>query len=83
MLVLLAGAAVLLLLFVGALAALGSALLDRGRLQRAADLAAISAARSMRDDFGRLFDRSPRGLSRAAYLDRARKAGASLRRACA
>jgi hypothetical protein len=73
-LVLLAAAAVVLLLFVGVLAALGSALLDRGRLQRAADLAAISAARSMRDDFPRLFERSPRGLSRSAYLGRARAA---------
>jgi hypothetical protein len=58
-LVLLAGACVVLLLFVGVLAALGQALLGRGRLQRAADLAAISAARATRDDFPRLFDRSP------------------------
>jgi hypothetical protein len=39
-LVALAGAAVVLLLFVGVLGALGKALLGRGRLQRAADLAA-------------------------------------------
>lgn len=73
-LVLLAGAAVVLLLFVGVLGALGSALLGRGRLQRAADLAAVSAGRSMRDDFPRLFDRSPHGLSKATYLARARDA---------
>jgi putative Flp pilus-assembly TadE/G-like protein len=74
MLVLLAGAAVMLLLFVGVLGALGKALLGRGRLQRAADLAAVSAARSMQDDFPRLFDRSSHGLSKAAYLERARAA---------
>ena len=38
-----------------ALAALGGATTGAGRLQRGADLAAISAARSMRDDFARLF----------------------------
>lgn len=74
MLVALAGAAVALLLFVGVLGALGKALLGRERLQRAADLAAVSAARSMRDDFPRLFDRSPRGLSKEAYVARARTA---------
>jgi hypothetical protein len=73
-LVLLAGAAVILLLFVGVLGALGKALLGRGRLQRAADLAAVSAARSMRDDFPRLFDRGPHGLSKVTYLERARAA---------
>jgi hypothetical protein len=73
-LVMLAGACVVLLLFVGVLGALGKALLGRGRLQRAADLAAVSAARSMRDDFPRLFDRSPRGLTKDAYLERARGA---------
>ena len=72
MLVALAGAAVVLLLFVGVLGALGKALLGRGRLQRAADLAAVSAARSMRDDFPRLFDRGPHRISKSAYLARAR-----------
>jgi hypothetical protein len=80
MLVLLAGAAVVLLLFVGVLGALGQALLGRGRLQRAADLAAVSAARSMRDDFPRLFDRSPQGLSKAVYLERARAAAIAVAR---
>jgi hypothetical protein len=73
--VLLAGACVVLLLFVGVLGALGKALLGRGRLQRAADLAAVSAARSMRDDFPRLFEASPHGLTKDAYLERARTAG--------
>ena len=81
MLVALAGAAVVLLLFVGVLAALGKAMLDRGRLQRVADLAAISAARSMRDDFARLFERGSRGLSKAAYLERARAAALAAGRA--
>jgi len=81
MLVALAGAAIVLLLFAGVLGALGKALLGRGRLQRAADLAAVSAARSMRDDFPRLFDRGPRGLSKAAYLARARTAAIEAARA--
>jgi hypothetical protein len=80
-LVLLAGCAVALLLFAGVLGALGQALLGRGRLQRAADLAAISAARSMRDDFSRLFDRSTHGLSRKAYLARARAVAVAAGRA--
>jgi hypothetical protein len=80
-LVLLLGAAAVLLLFVGVLGALGKALLGRGRLQIAADLAAVSAARSMRDDFPRLFDRSAHGLSKAGYLARARAAAAAAGRA--
>jgi hypothetical protein len=80
-LVLLLGAAAVLLLFVGVLGALGKALLGRGRLQIAADLAAVSAARSMRDDFPRLFDRSTHGLSKAAYLARARAAAVAVGRA--
>ena len=36
------------------LAAIGGAVTGKGRVQRAADLAALSAARSMRDDFDRL-----------------------------
>jgi hypothetical protein len=80
-LVLLAGAAVLLLLFAGVLAALGNAMLERGRFQRAADLAAASAGRSMRDDFPRLFERGARGLTKAAYLARARAAAVAAGRA--
>jgi Transglycosylase SLT domain/D-alanyl-D-alanine carboxypeptidase/Putative Flp pilus-assembly TadE/G-like len=81
MLIALAGAAVVLLLFVGVLGALGKAFLGRDHLQRAADLAAVSGARSMRDDFPRLFDRSPRGLSKSAYLARARAAALEAGRA--
>ncbi len=73
-LVMLAGLAVALVLFAGGLGALGMALLGRGRLQRAADLAAVSGARSMRDDFPRLFERGQRRLSRSAFLARARAA---------
>jgi Putative Flp pilus-assembly TadE/G-like len=65
----------------GVLAALGGALAQKGRLQRATDLAALSAARSMRDDFPRLFEPpviegrpNPRHLARAAYLSRATSA---------
>jgi hypothetical protein len=82
-LVLMAGAGLVLILSVGVLAALGQALLGRGRVQRATDLAAVSAARSMRDDFWRLFEpaRLPGGrantrhLSKESYLERARAAG--------
>ncbi len=81
-LVVFAGAGVLLLLALGSLGALGRALLGKGRLQRATDLAAVSAARSMRDDFERLFEPAldprgrpnPRHLERSEYLGRARRA---------
>jgi hypothetical protein len=64
------------------LAALSGAVTGKSRTQRAADLAALSAARSMRDDFDRLFvaPRRPDGspnpshLDKAEYLDRARAA---------
>jgi hypothetical protein len=68
----------------GALAvvALAGALVGKGRVQRAADLAAISAARSMRDDLERLLSpaRRPDGspnpdhIEKAVYLARARLA---------
>ena len=82
-LVLMTGAGIVLLLAVGVLGALGQALLGRGGVQRAADLAAISAARSMHDDFRRLFEpaaqpggaANPRHISKASYLARARAAG--------
>jgi len=75
-------AAVFVVMFgAGVLGALGGALTQKGRLQRATDLAAISAARAMRDDFARLFEPpfidgrpNPRHLSRTAYLARARAA---------
>jgi hypothetical protein len=65
-----------------ALVAIAGAVTGKGRAQRAADLAAISAARSMRDDLGRLLSPprlpdgspNPRRLTKAAYLARARGA---------
>ena len=65
------------------LAAFGGAVTGKSRTQRAADLAALSAARSMRDDFDRLFvparrpdgSPNPAHLAKAAYLARARDGG--------
>jgi hypothetical protein len=65
-----------------ALVAIAGAVTGKGRAQRAADLAAISAARSMRDDLPRLLApaRLPNGMpnpshiAKAAYLARARAA---------
>jgi hypothetical protein len=79
-LVLLVGAVFVLVFGIGVLGALGKALLGKGRYQRAADLAAVSAARSMRDDFTRLFEPAvdelgrpnPRHLEKSEYLSRAR-----------
>ena len=67
-----------------ALVAIAGAITGVGRAQRAADLVAISAARSMRDDLDRLLSpaRLPGGspnpshLGKAAYLLRARLAAA-------
>ena len=80
-LILALGAAFVLMLGTSVLAALGGALTHKGRLQRATDLAAVSAARSMRNDFDRLFEPpvidgrpNPRHLSKALYLERARAA---------
>ena len=58
------------------LGAIGQALGAKGHAQRAADLAAVSAARAMRDAYPRLFEPpylrrhvpNPRHLSRAGYL---------------
>jgi hypothetical protein len=60
----------------------GQALGARGHAQRAADLAAVSAAQAMRRDFGRLFEPpvlesglpNPRHLTTGAYLALARAA---------
>ncbi len=65
-----------------ALVAIAGAVTGKGRAQRAADLAAISAARSMRDDLPRLLSPprmpdgtpNPRHLVKVAYLARARAA---------
>jgi Transglycosylase SLT domain/D-alanyl-D-alanine carboxypeptidase/Putative Flp pilus-assembly TadE/G-like len=63
-----------------ALVAIAGAVTGKGRAQRAADLAAISAVRSMRDDLPKLLSppRLPNGapnpshIEKATYLDRAR-----------
>jgi hypothetical protein len=65
-----------------ALVAIAGAITGKGRAQRAADLAAISAARSMRDDLPRLLSSSrlpngspdPRHIEKSTYLTRAREA---------
>ena len=65
-----------------ALVAIAGAVTGKGRVQRAADLAAISAARSMRDDLDRLMAPAtlangapnPAHLDKATYLARARMA---------
>ncbi len=65
-----------------ALVAIAGAITGKGRAQRAADLAAISAARSMRDDLPRLLAPpvlpnglpNPAHLEKGAYLMRARGA---------
>ena len=76
------GAGLILILAALALAAIGGAATGKGRVQRAADLAALSAVRSMRDDTPRLLapERLPDGepnerhLSRGEFLGRARLA---------
>jgi len=65
-----------------ALVAIAGAVTGKGRVQRAADLAAISAARSMRDDLPRLLSPpalanglpNPAHIDKLAYLGRARAA---------
>ncbi len=81
-LILALGGAFVLIAGALALVAIAGAVTGKGRAQRAADLAAISAARSMRDDIGRLLSPptlpnglpNPRHLEKAAYLARARRA---------
>jgi hypothetical protein len=66
-----------------ALVAIAGAVTGKGRAQRAADLVAISAVRSMRDDLPRLLSPprlpsgrpNPRHIDKGTYLDRARAAG--------
>jgi hypothetical protein len=55
-----------------ALVAIAGAVTGKGRAQRVADLAAISAARSMRDDLPRLLSPAtlPNGLPNPVHLDR-------------
>ena len=72
-----------------ALVAIAGAVTGKGRAQRAADLAAISAARSMRDDLPRLLSPptlpnglpNPLHLEKAAYLARALAAALDAARA--
>lgn len=72
---------VLLIMGLGLVSIVG-ATTAKGRGQRAVDLAALSAARSMRDDYSRLFvprrradgSTNPAHLSRAEYLARAEEA---------
>jgi Transglycosylase SLT domain/D-alanyl-D-alanine carboxypeptidase len=72
-----------------ALVAIAGAVTGKGRVQRAADLVAISAVRSMRDDLDRLLAPprlgngapNPRHLAKAAYLVRAKVAALSAARA--
>ena len=79
---LLLGVVAALLVGLSLLFAFGQALGAKGRHQRAADLAAISAAQVMRDHYGRLFEPpvlwdgapNPRHLSQAAFLALARAA---------
>jgi hypothetical protein len=76
------GVVAVLLAGLAVLVAFGQALGAKGRHQRAADLAAISAAQVMRDNYSRLFEPpllpsglpNPRHLSGAAYLMLARQA---------
>jgi hypothetical protein len=81
-LVLMLGLLAALMLGALVLAAFGQGLGAKGRHQKAADLAAISAAQVMRGLYARLFEpaylesggHNPRHLSRAAYLRLARAA---------
>src|SRR3954470_24850637 len=68
-----------------ALVAIAGAVTGKGRVQRAADLVAISAARSMRDDLPRLLSPptlpggrpNPAHIDKPEYLARARTAAAA------
>jgi hypothetical protein len=66
------GAAFAILFTAALLVALGGALAGTARAQRAADLIALSGARSLRDDFPRLFvpPRLPGGAPNPLHLDR-------------
>jgi hypothetical protein len=80
--ILMLGAIAALLAFVLVLLSFGNALGARGRVQRVADLAAVSGARTMRNAYPRLFEppfsapgiANPRHLTVARYLALARSA---------
>ena len=67
------GAVAILLIAALAIVSIAGALTGKGRLQRSADLAALSAARSMRDDMPRVTapPRLPNGAPNPAHIDRA------------
>ena len=67
------GGAFALIVVALALVAIAGAVSGKGRAQRAADLAAISAARSMRDDLPRLLapPTLPNGLPNPAHMEKA------------
>jgi hypothetical protein len=81
-LILVMGAALAVLFAAAMLAVIGGALSATARAQRAVDLVALSGARSLRDDFPRLFVApmlpggapNPRHLGRREYLARATEA---------
>jgi hypothetical protein len=83
------GAAFVLIAGALALVAIAGAVTGKGRVQRAADLAAISAARSMRDDLPRLLSPptlpgdlpNPAHIDKLVYLARARAAALAAGRA--
>lgn len=82
-LILALGGALALIAAALALVAIAGAVTGKGRAQRGADLIAISAVRSMRDDLPRLLapprradgTANPTRISKAVYLSRARAAG--------
>jgi hypothetical protein len=82
-LILALGGALALIAAALALVAIAGAITGKGRAQRGADLVAISAVRSMRDDLDRLLAPAtlpdgrpnPRHIDKRLYLDRARAAG--------
>ncbi|HEX3734101.1 MAG TPA: transglycosylase SLT domain-containing protein [Solirubrobacterales bacterium] len=88
-LILALGGALALLAGALALVAIAGAVTGKGRVQRAADLVAISAVRSMRDDLPRLLSPptlpsglpNPQHLDKLAYLARARAAALAVGRA--
>jgi Transglycosylase SLT domain/D-alanyl-D-alanine carboxypeptidase len=88
-LILALGGALGLVLAALALVAIAGAVTGKGRAQRAADLVAISAARSMRDDLGRLLSPprlangrpNPAHIDKGTYLARARTAALEAARA--
>jgi hypothetical protein len=87
-LILALGLVFVLMVGIGVLFAFGSALAEKGRIQRAADLAALSAARAMRDDLDRLYEpptvdgrANPYHLSVAEYTTRARSVAVDIARA--